>query len=63
MTDPRVLVKLDLLIGLLGVVALLLGLLLVAELGTLGLVAVVIIGLGVTIGVRSYRRELEAAGR
>ena len=63
MTDPRVLVKLDLLIGLLGVIALLLALGLVADAGVLGLVAVVVIGLGVTIGVRRYRRELEAASR
>ncbi|MDZ7701347.1 MAG: hypothetical protein U5J98_04375 [Halobacteriales archaeon] len=63
MTDPRVLVKLDMVIGLLGVIALLLALLVVSDIGSLGLFAVIIIGIAVTIGTRSYRRMLEDAQR
>lgn len=61
MTDPRVLVKLDVLIGLLGVIALLLALQVVLSDPVVGLFAIVVLGLAVTAGVHRYREALEDA--
>lgn len=61
MTDPRVLVKLDVLIGLLGIIALLLALQVVLSDPVVGLFAIVVLGLAVTAGVHRYREALEDA--
>lgn len=52
MTDPHVLVKLDVLVALQGVIAVLLALRVVIDAPGIGLLALVVIGLAVTLGAR-----------
>jgi hypothetical protein len=62
MTDPRVLVRLDMVIGLLGILAALLSVLVVATAPGLGIPAVLVLAAASAIGSYWYRQErLEAA--
>lgn len=63
MTDPRVLVRLDLVLGLLGVIAILLSVQLVATAPGLGIPTVLLVAAATAIASVRYRQALEEAAR
>ena len=63
MSDPRVLVRLDMALGLLGLVVALLAVLVVATAPGIGIPTVLALGVASAVGSYWYRRErLQAAG-
>jgi uncharacterized membrane-anchored protein len=63
MSDPRVLVRLDMILGLIGLIAALLSVLLVVEAPRVGLSAVLLLAAGSALASYRYRQARDEAAR